>query len=299
MFKLIIKKIAYCLALLLFCTISDITQASIKKNYPSYPDVWGYDMSEFPAMQWGLAGITSYAMDDGDIWFVVDYSYRKTNPMDFLAPTTDDQYVLIKFFKGEQTVLNAQEREELFKITEGKEIFFGHPNRIHMTFSDGSRINVHRGYNPPKMTCYVPDFSDYYMVKIDGQGNETKHSILAAYPQVSIWESDGDCERAGVSLFLYQKLHALRDVIPLKDDTFLVLSSGSNLILRFDKNFKTKFKPVTAVTMHGNVIMRNFFVIDYSLIEKLEAQSLNQSGSLYQNIHDALLIYFQERYSHK
>jgi hypothetical protein len=297
MLKLITKKTSYWLVLILFYITSGIAQAT-QKIHPPYPDVWGYDMSEFPAVKWGLADVIPYAMDDGDIWFVVDYSYKKTNPMDFFSPTTDDQYVLIKFFKGEQTILNAQERKKLFKITEGKKISTGYSQPAQMTFSDGSKIKVHT-YAPAKRRCYVPDYAVNYFSRVNAQGKEKKYSILAASSQVSIWESDVDCMAEGTSPFLYQKLCTLTDLIPLKDDTFIVISSESNLILRFDKDFKTKFKPVTPVTIHGSKIMRNFFVIDYALIEKFEAQSLNQAGSLYQNIHDALLTHFQEQYPHK
>ena len=258
MSKITLKNLAFCL--LLFSATSRGTDTSTEQIVPPYPEIWGYDMSEFPAMKWGLAGIDAYAMDDGDIWFVVDYFYRKTNPMDFLAPTADDQYALIKFFKGEISILNWEERKKLFEATEGKDLDF-YPNPVHMTFSDGSEIKVHQ-YSPPNMRCYTPDFSEHYLIKIDPKGNETKYSILAAYPQVSIWKDDPDCQPREVSLFFYQKLHALTNVIPLKDETFLVLSGNSNLILRFDKNFKTKFKPSSPTKISGNMIMHNFFVID-------------------------------------
>jgi hypothetical protein len=298
MLKLIIKKASYCFTLLLFYTVSCIAQATIQKSTPPYPDVWGYDLSEFPAVKWGLAGVTSYAMDDGDIWFVVTYSYKKTNPMDSFAPFTDYKYVLIKFFKGEQTILNAQEREKLFEITEEKEIFLSYLHQKDINFSDRSKLSVHHGSRTKR--CFVPDFMRNYIVKTDAQGKEKNYSILAASTQVSIHQSDVDCVAEENSPFFYQKLHTLTKVIPLKDDTFIVFAmSGSNLILRFDKDFKTKFKPVTPVTIHGSDIMRNFFVIDYALIEKFEAQSLNQAGSTYQYIHDALLNYFQEQYPHK
>jgi hypothetical protein len=83
MLKLIIKKVSYCFMLLLFYTVSCIAQATIQKSLLPYSEVWGYDLSEFPAVKWGLAGVMAYAMDDGDIWFAVDYSYKKTNPMGF------------------------------------------------------------------------------------------------------------------------------------------------------------------------------------------------------------------------
>jgi hypothetical protein len=146
----------------------------------------------------------------------------------------------------------------------------------------------------------VPDFWGNYLVKTDSNGTEKNYSILAASTQVSIHQSDLDCVAEGNSSFLYQKLHALTDIIPLKDDSFIVFSTSEpNIILRFDKDFKTKFKPITPVTMHGSDIMRNFFVIDYALIEDLYTQFTGKSTQVYQRIHDALLTHFQEQYPHK
>lgn len=170
--------------LLLFYTVSCIAQATIQKSLLPYSEVWGYDLSEFPAVKWGLAGVMAYAMDDGDIWFAVDYSYKKTNPMGFFSPTTDDQYVLIKVFKGEQTILNAQEREKLFEITEGKKIYSGYPHQKDIMFSDGSKLSVYHGSMTKR--CFVPDFMLDYIVKTDAQGKEKNYSILAASTQVSI-----------------------------------------------------------------------------------------------------------------
>ena len=108
--------------------------------------------------------------------------------------------------------------------------------------------------------------------------------------------SDMFSDRNG-SPFYYQKLHLLNEIIALKDDTFIVFENEGNLILRFDKDLKTKFKPITPVRIRDNYIMRNFFVIDYSLIENLEKKYQAQSDSFYQNIHDDLLSYFHKKYN--
>lgn len=294
MSKSIIKK-AICSIILLFYTFSFIAQAEILKINPPYPEVWGYDLSEIPAVKWGGADVKHFVMDDGDVWFLVDYSYKKTA----LTSFRDEKYILIKFFKGEKILLNAEELNKLFEVIDKKEVFPGHPRYKDIIFSDGSKIKIHR-YSPAKRRCYVPNFVVNYIIKTDALGKEERYSILGASSQVSIWESDRDCIATGTSPFLYQKLHTLTEVIPLKDDTFIVYSiSDPNLILRFDKDFNTKFKPFTSLNIHGNDIMRNFFVIDYALIEKFETQALTQVGGTYQNIHDALLNYFQEQYSNK
>ena len=43
--------------------------------------------------------------------------------------------------------------------------------------------------------------------------------------------------------------------------------------------------------------MRNFFVIDYSVIENLKKEYPGNSIPFYQNIHDGLLSYLHEKYN--
>lgn len=291
--KFIKKSLSYFSIIFLLFIFSCSHQPKTNKIYPPYPDVWGYDLSEFPAMKWGLAGVEAYAMDDGDFWFVIGYSYENTKPMEARASMTNRQYMLIKFFKGEKIKLNVQERNQLFKVTEGKEIpisLFAPP----IKFKDGSTLAVYNGSRPNM--CFTPDFYADYLIKTDGQGNTKKYSILEAAPQVDVYIDEGLCEE-NAAPFLYQKLHTLHHLIPLKDDTFLVFENGGSLILRFDKELKTKFTPVSPTVIHyGDYINRNFFVIEYSLIEELHKKIIDEEVPLYQSIHDTLLQHFHKLY---
>lgn len=96
--------------------------------------------------------------------------------------------------------------------------------------------------------------------------------------------------------FFYQKLYRLRNIIPLKDDTFIAFSRNSNLIIRFNKNLETQFKPVAPVQIQGDYIMRNFFVIDYALIENLKKEYPGSPMPFYQYVHDGLLNHLHEKY---
>ena len=293
--KFIKKRLSYFSFIFFLFIFSCSPQSQISKIYPPYPDVWGSDLPEFPAMKSGLARIEAYAMDDGDFWFLVDFSYETTKPLEFGGSIVNKQYMLIKFFKGEKLKLNIQERNKLFKVTEGKEVpisLFAPP----IKFKDGSSLEAHDGLCPK--LCFTPDFYVDYLIKTDTQGETKKYSILVASPQVDVYPDKGLCEVKGAP-FLYQKLHTLHYLIPLKDDTFIAFDSGKSVILRFDKELKTQFKPVTPTVIHyGNYINRNFFVIDYSLIENLEEKFSDEEVPLYQSIHDALLQHFHKLYKY-
>jgi hypothetical protein len=251
--------------------------------------VWGYDISEYPAVKWGLSGKQAYRMEDGDIWFVITYSYKVKDTLDSNPKYDDNEYVLLKFFSGEQRKLNTQERTELFALTKGKDLF----TEI-VSFSDESTLQWKNGLTP--RLCSTLDFVMGYFLKTEPNKTEKKYSILAASPQVKMWEDQASCEMQG-GHFIYQKLYPLYNLIDLRDDTFLAYTTGSNLILRFDKNINSQFKPVTPTTvMTYDFIPRNFFVIEYQVIEEIAKTVIQKEVPYYQTIHDELLLYLQKKY---
>jgi hypothetical protein len=259
------------------------------KAYPPYPDVWGYDISEYPAVKWGQSGKQAYRMEDGDIWFIIDYSYKIKDPLKFPYEYYDEEYILLKFFSGEQRKINAKERTELFALTKGKDVY----SEI-VSFSDGSTLQWKSGLAP--RLCSTLDFVRGYFLKTDLAKNEIKYSILAARPQVDMISDQATCEEQA-GHFLYQKIYPLYNLIDLGDDTFLAYTGGSNLILRFDRNINTQFKPVTPTIVRSyDFIRRNFFVVEYQLIEEIASKTIKRNVPYYQTIHDELLLYLQKKY---
>ena len=288
------KKTVHLFSLLFALLINLSVMAATPKAYPPYPDIWGYDLSNFPAIKWQSASVEGYPMDNGDIWFLITYSYDTKFLADFSDDESNFKYMLIKFFKGEQIELSEKGRENFFKIINKQKLFSKPSYNQEFIFSDNSKLKFSPNHSSSK--CFSPDFYDQYFLKTDSKGQEKRFSILEAASQVTILFDGGLGERCGAP-FYYQKLRTLSVIIPLKDDTFIVFDNGSNLILRFNKNFETKFKPVTSVKIQGNYIMRNFFVIDYSVIENLEKEYPGNCIPFYQNIHDGLLSYFHKKYS--
>jgi len=231
-------------------------------------------------------------MDDGDIWFIISTDYKTEDP---LKKKINEKYVLIKFFKKELTELTKEERWKLSDaFLEKKHI--GYTASRSVTFKSGEALAI--DYDPAPKLCFVPDFISHYLVKAGENGNNKKYTILASSPQVKIWQDRARCEAQGAS-FLYQKIYFLPQfLISLEDDTFLFFGVGSNLILRLDKDLNTHFKPKNPILIQGEYIDRNFFVLDYSIIEKLQSKYISESVPLYQTIHNALLIYLKKQYDH-
>jgi hypothetical protein len=285
-----LKKIQVLLCCLILSSAINAAENTLAIKYsPPYPDVWGYDLSDYPAFKQGGGIVNAYLMEDGDIWFFIDYSYPYQDPI--TQQEIARKYILIKFFKGEKQLLSAEEMYKLHEQTKRKKSINLGANEA--LFSDGSRL-VLKTSGPPKL-CFIPDFGLDYFEKNTLDGKIEKYSILGAFPQVRTWYDHNYCEHQGAAFF-YQKLYLFGSLFDLNDDTFMVFSRSENLILRFDKNLNTQFKPVSTIRVAGSTINRNFFVIDHSLIEDLEKKYMNAKVPVYQTIHDELLKYFREKY---
>ena len=292
MFKKLVFAFVSLAGLLISSTL--VLAAEQDKLGPPYPDVWGYDLSTLSAIKWNLASVTAYTMDDGDVWFLVTQSYKTLPSMDSSEKHIDSIYRLIKFFKGENTELSEVDLKGFFEVINKQKNFTGLLFKNELTFSDGSKLQAN--YRGRGVRGFNPDLYSLYYLKTEAQGQEKKYSILAGATQVEMHFDGGHGEIEGPP-FYYKKLYTLGSIIPLRDDTFIVFENGGNLILRFNKDFKTKFKPVTPIRIQGNYINRNFFVIDYSLIEELESKAPQGGG--FQSIHDGLLEHFHEKYKSK
>jgi hypothetical protein len=97
--------------------------------------------------------------------------------------------------------------------------------------------------------------------------------------------------------FYYERLILLSDLIDLGDNTFIAYTDGGNLILRFDQNLNTKFKSINPVAAaNDNIINRDFFVIDYSMIQQMREKYAAANLPFNQTMHDQLLLYLEDKY---
>ena len=288
------KKTVFFLSMLCGVLVNLSVMAGTPKTYPPYPNIWGYDLSILPAMKYGSAGMRAYLMYDGDIWFLITKSYDITPSFEDIEKRSNYKYILLKFFKNEKIELSQKKYDQIINIIDKQKSRLKSIYDTEINFSDGSKLQFVPNYTAAK--CFFPDFYNQFLLKTDPKGDQRKISILGAHPSVKMIKDGRPSDRAPAPFF-YQKLYLLSNIVPLKDDTFLLFEEDGSLILRLNKNLETKFKPITPVRIQDNYIMRNFFVIDYSVIEALEKEYPGNSIPFYQNIHDGLLSYFHKKYN--
>ena len=278
---------------LIFSWLTYAIELPTQKIFPPYPSVWGYDISDFPAIRDGDGGSNAYRMADGDIWFLITYYHQYKEPMQgIIGRYTDEKFILLKFFKGERVELNLKQRNEFLERAAQWEL----PQLDSIvSFSDGVTLRVN--FFPSGRLCRVPMFLRSYCIAKDSAHTEKQYSMLWVSPHVEIFSDNSYCEVQGAPFF-YQRLNPFDLLIDLGDDSFIAYSNGSPLMLRFDKNLHTPFKAVHPVTAtNSNILSRNFFVIDYSLVEKIRDEYLRKEVPFNQTVHDELLLYLKKRYS--
>lgn len=97
---------------------------------------------------------------------------------------------------------------------------------------------------------------------------------------------------------IYQQLSTMKSIVGLKDGTFI--ASRGDLIIRFDGDFKTKFKPKQDIKIEYNEIIKgNFFVLPYEKIKELIGKVATNNDHGVQGLHDELLLYLYRREENK
>lgn len=112
---------------------------------------------------------------------------------------------------------------------------------------------------------------DKYKIAANITPEIMRYSIIGAQGNIYryIDQLDGLCDRggAGGGEVIYQQLYPMASVIGLEDGTFMV--SRADLIISFDGDFKTKFKPKHDVEFaYEKIIKANFFILPYEKIQE-------------------------------
>lgn len=267
-----------------------------EKKYPPYPEVWGYDLSEYQAVRDNDTLIDVYKMGNGDIWFKFRSEVKRKLLKNGMTKIVEAKYTLLKFFAQERIELSEQAIEKLIAANQGIEI--GHVWKEYktVTFNDGTSFLKEEKFGG--RLCKFDNVRQIFLIKQDKGGKEIgKFSILAARPKIEEIEdsSSPDCEVTALKSPIYKQLYFLNGrFIKLEDDTFILFKDTLNLIVRFDKNLNTQFKPqVNYKTRNGKQLTTNLFVIPYSVIEAFEDQAFDEhSSSIAQSLQDKLIDYF-------
>ena len=80
-----------------------VGKESVKKKYPPYPDIWGYDLSKYQkAKDKKIKIFSADLMDDGDFWF----EFRSDTDIKIDVDSIQSEWLLLKFFK--QKIMEIQ-----------------------------------------------------------------------------------------------------------------------------------------------------------------------------------------------
>lgn len=303
------KKVATVLIIMLYLfvlpVITTAKEIDIKKKYPPYPDIWGYDLSDYPAVKEGHAAIRSYYTQDGDIIFRFKAEYSDKPPHSKENP--EIKFLNLKFFEGKFFEVKDFDKYEKENKLGSTSTPYGQ-----VKLKDGSIIKSF--YNPGGRQCNANEYLQYSLIKGKLKPGEEflsfydegveKVSILATMSKPyldMITDDHALCSpggRRGLQVFQRLLYFLPSDIIGLQDDTFIALYPAQGLIIRFDKNFQTKFKPQHD-TYFENMgkkykIKGNFFVIPYSKIEELYEETLEDKDYRIKGLHDRILFYLYE-----
>lgn len=239
-----IKKIAAVFLLLFLCSVSFSNAEEAGKKYPPYPDVCGYEFP-WPEKNDRDSRISIAKMPDGD--YMIRYIKKRTwikRKDGHKDPVR--QYGYVSFFTGktysmeEITILDKENKFSwmLDKKTQTK-----------VVFKDGSEIGLK---DDPVGNFYTSE----YTVRKDRSGKILSETILMyLYDKPVKTRINQDAERNWEykGKYYFEKVYDISTLfIPLEDDTFLLYDAGGNIIIRFDKDFKTK----------SSLINNKVFVLD-------------------------------------
>ena len=237
------------------------TGSEATKEYPPYPDVWGYELP-WP----DLGQVFVYKMQNGD--YAITYPFREKE---------EDKYFIKYFFSEKQKILTKEEYRLIQQRKSAEKYNITLKNGEHMTrfvFDAGGEC-----------TNY---FSDNYFNKTDKTGRivfkKMAFYLHDVYKKVTFLDLYELRKCAGPGEMLMRLENVGDSFIPLDDGTFLLLNRDGGFILRFDKDLNTKSELLNKKVY---LIDRDFFVKNF-----VDKYRLDDSAQSYQTLHDELLKYF-------
>ncbi len=268
-----------------------------QKQYPPYSEVWGYDFSEFPAVKRNATHIISYNIPNGDYWFFI------TKDFEYTAPYSREYKIykenLVKFFESKNYEVDKNFNNKFFSdIPKNTRAVLYKPK----SFSNSDVVKREGSFEWPYYinSKFCPDeqMINTYMAITDKEGKvKSRYTVVVALPEPIKEEFPkdflhNDCGSLPRDRVIYRQLFTLDDnIIMLEDDTF-ILYGDKNLIIRFDKDFKTKFKTkVNYKTRDGRTLKTNFMVIPRDEIEKMYDKIVEKDLPRVQTIQDMVMDY--------
>lgn len=249
-----------------------------KKKYPPYPEVWGYTVAD-PGYNYG-ASILAYPAKDGDVYFTYTKKYLKRITAQNVSESCKNlkRLAYIKYFSQENIPLTCPQYYAFEKIHKSRNNVFIIKKSI--TFKDGSKIrNIQIGGGG---NCYAPFI--HHFEKQNPKGKVLwRKTLLYVLPTPKKFHLRESCGAGGDEVVETVESIAARMIL-LEDDTFILYSPGINSVIRFDKNFKTKY----------SINRGRIYLVDTKDIQKIDARLWKQYGTGYvYYIHSAVLAYLK------
>ncbi|MDI6761507.1 MAG: hypothetical protein QME83_00600 [Thermodesulfobacteriota bacterium] len=247
--------------------------AEEKKKYPPYPDVWGYRL---PIAE-GISPLVSVGkMANGD--YIVSYDKEKKEDGFY-------RFLWITFFAGVNKEFEKDEWGKFWKKMREEKRELEYESRPKITFSDGSAIE----YRSPHGwggggRCDDPFAIFFHKKDKDGKivGGKT---LLYLYDKPVKDDLNPYCERnmnynKNYYFKKVENIHVGR-LLPLEDDTFLILFKVPNslLFIRFDRNFNTK---------RSDLLGKDIFLLDRKAFADIRNKLTDGND---QAVNDALSAY--------
>ncbi len=234
-------------------------------EYPPYPDVWGIDIPV--ANRVDYAAIWVMKMSNGD--------YLITYAKDWVKVREKEEPVNVGrlFFSGAVTDFKTDEYDVFFnKMRKERRIM----KSSLIMFSDGSKVEIVTNMNPKG-----DDPFDWYMERKDKNGKVLlQKKLLYIYDKpvkkrTPLAERNFDYQ----GKYYYEKTSWPEELkyLPLEDDTFLFIgflkyqNPPSIIIIRFDKDFKTK----------SDLVGRKVFLFDEEIYKKMKRPLDDQAANDY------------------
>ncbi len=223
-------------------------------KFPPYPDIWGYDLMEDFNQDINMR-LSESLMKNGD--YLLRYPSTKTPGND----KTD--YTFLFYFEQKKKAFKGIEEAMKYFDTLGFEPGEGIKPYIILKDKTKDKKIIDINQNPAVLIKYhqMNSMHENYIRRLD-DFNSDKPSDYEVSP-IGIATH---CDAKQVCINWAYSM--ARRIIKLEDDTFFVFNPRYYLFLRFDRNFKTKFKPQHTVKLSGGRELKsNFYILPYAKVE--------------------------------
>lgn len=200
------------------CVYGQATAVS-KKAYPPYPDVWDWVVPQHIKN----VGFRLQRLDDGDVQIVYEdqTKLRDNRRPVFSTYFFDQRQTRSQVLPTNNSLIAGQQSYDV-KLKNGLEV----------KGSMGPGLRSNRCYDRLNGKITVTDSTN--------KTQEIK-TLFIVFDKPRLWRVTEACKGMdGPDVFSFQVESVFAEILPLEDDTFLVIDSLHGILIRFDSSFQTK-----------------------------------------------------------